>query len=89
MALLGLSLLASAGAKPVLGGYDMVAYYHDGDATLGVTKFNATLRTQDCAFDASGACRDRFAYTFYFKDAANRDAFSADPWSFAPKYGGF
>ena len=28
-------------------------------------------------------------YTFYFKDAANKAKFETDPWSYAPRYGGF
>jgi len=28
-------------------------------------------------------------YTFYFKSAANADKFKADPWTYAPKWGGF
>jgi YHS domain-containing protein len=28
-------------------------------------------------------------YTFHFLSSANRDAFSADPWTYAPAYGGF
>lgn len=28
-------------------------------------------------------------YTFWFKSAANQAAFEADPWKYAPAYGGF
>ena len=28
-------------------------------------------------------------YTFYFKDATNQAKFEKDPWSYAPRYGGF
>ena len=28
-------------------------------------------------------------YEFWFSTAANRARFAADPWKFAPKYGGF
>lgn len=41
--------------------------------SIGSSDFSATL---------SG-------YTFHFLNAANRDAFNADPWTFAPAYGGF
>ena len=81
---------AVAGEKPVLGGYDMVAYFRDAqNATLGMPEFNYTLKTQDCGFDKTGSCKDRFSYDFWFASAAHRDAFAADPWAFAPKYGGF
>jgi hypothetical protein len=28
-------------------------------------------------------------YTFYFKNAANLATFAADPWKYAPRWGGF
>lgn len=28
-------------------------------------------------------------YTFYFKDSSNKAKFDADPWKFAPRFGGF
>jgi len=28
-------------------------------------------------------------YTFWFKNAENRDTFEADPWTYAPQCGGF
>ena len=31
----------------------------------------------------------RFVHEFWFASAANRDKFAADPWKFAPKFGGF
>lgn len=65
-------------AGPVLGGVDFVdlmLYKNEGqDAPeLGSSQFNASLN----------------GYTFWFKSAANQGAFAADPWKFAPAYGGF
>ena len=80
---------AARGPKPVLGGYDMVSYFRDAqNATLGMPEHNYTLKTQDCG-DTTGICKDRFSYNFWFASSAHRDAFAADPWAFAPKYGGF
>ena len=28
-------------------------------------------------------------YSFYFKNAANQGKFTADPWKYAPAWGGF
>ena len=77
---------ATAATPPVLGGYDMVAYWTVSQPKMGVAQFNHTLDTQDCG---AGPCRNRFSSEFWFSSAANRDAFAADPWSYAPKYGGF
>jgi YHS domain-containing protein len=61
----------------VLGGvdfFDLASKKQGTDGPVyGSSKFTATL---------SG-------YTFYFLNAANRDAFNSDPWAYAPAWGGF
>lgn len=54
-------------------GYDPVAYFTDGAATQGKADFE--LRWNGAVW--------RFA------NAANRDAFAADPERYAPRYGGY
>ena len=78
---------AAAGTvKPVIDGYDVVAYFglvQPMDGIKGSAEFNYTLTSPD----ADGS--PRFNHSFWFSSAANRDAFAADPWRYAPKYGGF
>lgn len=61
----------------VMGGVDFVdlASKQEGKVTssFGETKFSTTLN----------------GYTFLFVSEANRDKFNADPWSYAPAWGGF
>lgn len=54
-------------------GYDPVAYFRDARPVAGSAQFTATHK---------GA-------TFRFANAANRDAFIAEPQRYAPQYGGF
>jgi YHS domain-containing protein len=56
-----------------VGGYDPVAYFKDGKPVRGKA---------DITFQWKGA-------TWRFADAANRDAFKADPEKYAPQYGGY
>ena len=77
-----------AGGQPVLGGYDVVEFFSlpaDGNGVKGSKEFNATLQTKVSSKGAA-ATSD---YTFYFKDAANLKLFNADPWKYAPQYGGY
>jgi hypothetical protein len=55
-----------------VGGYDVVAYFNRGEATLGSPEFTQTWR---------GA-------VWRFASASNRTAFAADPERYAPAYGG-
>lgn len=57
----------------MLRGYDPVAYFTDGKPTQGVPTLSASHH---------GA-------TYYFANAANRDAFAKEPDKYAPVYGGF
>lgn len=54
-------------------GYDPVAYFTDARPTRGDASISATH---------GGA-------TYHFANAANRDAFVADPARYAPQYGGY
>lgn len=56
-----------------LGGYDPVAYFTLGKATVGKMEFSAVH---------DGA-------TYRFASAAHRDAFVAEPTRYLPQYGGY
>ncbi|MCH9780348.1 MAG: YHS domain-containing protein [Alphaproteobacteria bacterium] len=88
--MLGLTVLASllfgatiaSAASPVytgyfsnaaISGYDAVAYHTDNKAIEG---------DDDYSFEWMGA-------NWYFRSAANRDAFAANPEKYAPQYGGY
>ena len=53
---------------------------------MGSADFSYNLTTID---SSSGSAVEYDTFEFYFKDSANRDAFAAEPWNYAPKYGGF
>lgn len=63
------SLYAGLGAK----GYDVVAYFTDGQPTVG---------SADYTHDFGGV-------TWRFASAANRDLFKSAPAKYAPQYGGY
>lgn len=74
------------GAKPVVGGFDVVEYFSMEPTELGVLgtpEFTYNLTSPD----ADGS--PRFTYQFWFSTQKNREKFAADPWKYAPKYGGF
>ena len=54
-------------------GYDPVAYFADGKAVKGDSRYQSSY---------GGA-------TYYFQSAANKDAFDKDPGKYAPQYGGY
>ncbi|MBI4193669.1 MAG: hypothetical protein HY526_01180 [Betaproteobacteria bacterium] len=54
-------------------GYDPVAYFKENRPVRGSAQFTASHRGS----------------VFRFSTAANRDAFTADPERYAPRYGGF
>ena len=77
--------MAMAG-KPVIAGWDVVEYFSLNSSALGVQgspewAYNFTSP------DADGS--PRFTYEFWFTSEANKEKFIADPWKYAPKYGGF
>ena len=71
------SCCSSNHSAPVMGGVDFVDLATNKAAgaapDFGEARFSVSL---------SG-------YSFHFKSQANADAFDADPWSFAPAWGGF
>jgi len=65
---------------PVLGGVDVVSLFSQNPESLpviGSEEFSASLLTS------------MGNYHFFFTNAENRDEFQADPWKYAPAYGGF
>jgi YHS domain-containing protein len=54
-------------------GYDTVAYFTEGRAVKGKSKFSYSWNDAE----------------WYFASAENRDLFAADPEHYAPKYGGY
>ena len=71
---------ARAGQPPIftrqglaLGGTDPVAYFEQGEAVAGNSQHT---------LEWNGA-------TWHFASAENRDAFAADPETYAPQYGGY
>ena len=77
---------AALAANPVISGYDVVAYF-----SLNATQ-DGVQGSQEFAHNFTSPDKDgspRFEYEFWFANAANRDLFAADPWRYAPKYGGF
>ena len=54
-------------------GYDPVAYFTDGHAVQGLPEIKQSW----------------LGATWYFASTQHRDAFAADPISYAPQYGGF
>lgn len=85
--------IEAAPSDPVLYGYDVVSYFGDdgrgqgGKAVKGSDEFRYHFVTQDCGI--GNVCVDRFNSTFYFSSEENRDAFEANPWKYAPRWGGF
>jgi hypothetical protein len=74
------------GVKPVIGGYDVVQYFSLKPGQFGV--LGSPEITQNLTSpDLDGS--PRFTYEFWFSTAENRDKFAADPWKYAPKYGGW
>ena len=54
-------------------GYDTVAYFTEGRAVKGQSKFSYSWNDAE----------------WYFSSAENRDLFKAKPEDYAPKYGGY
>jgi len=78
---------AHGALSPVLGGYDVVAYFGlapDSKGVMGSLAHSHNLSTSDLTTGESTG-----TYQFWFSNESNRAKFAADPWRFAPKYGGF
>ena len=90
VALVGLAALAAPAApKPVLFGFDMVEYFTKDAAangTMGMAEFAHTIESFDFTTHPPTSVGN---YTFLFNNEANMAAFAADPWKFAPRWGGF
>lgn len=82
----GLAVL-NAAVNPVLDGYDMVAYFDESRAVKGSSQYAHVLTTYDYSSNPSGDVIGD--YRFHFKSEDNKAKFAADPWKYAPKYGGF
>ncbi len=67
------SAAPSAGPRVALKGYDPVSYFTDGKPEKGSKDFTF-------AFDDT---------TYWFKSAAHRDKFAADPEHYAPQFDGY
>jgi len=78
-----IALAAPVGTSdcPVLAGYDVVEYRRLESGTdvdvQGFAKYSSDVKT------STGT------YTFWFATDANRKVFAADPWKYAPAWGGF
>ena len=86
----GLALVAAlmgAAAGPVLEGYDMVRYWSLEAGAEGVRRPPA----HPCAMTTSDLTTGETLgpFEFWFASPSHRDAFAADPWAYAPKWGGF
>lgn len=69
----------------MLQGFDVVAYFSlqaGAPGVQGVQAHAANLTTTQ----PDGSKAD---YEFWFSSAANKAAFAADPWRYAPAWGGF
>lgn len=79
-------LALRAAVNPVLDGYDMVAYFDEQRAVQGSSQHAHILTTYDYSSGNAEVIGD---YRFHFKNEENKAKFAADPWQYAPKYGGF
>ena len=80
---------ATAAAKPVLFGFDQVEYFslpasHDG--VMGSAEHAHTMESFDFTTTPPTSVGN---YTFWFSTEANKAKFVADPWKYAPRWGGF
>ena len=84
--------LTNAKIQPVLQGYDVVAYFSLDPSDPGVqgsSKYAANLTTSDLSGSDDAADYEDMTFTFYFENAKNQALFEADPWKYAPQWGGF
>lgn len=71
----------------ILQGYDVVEYFNAveescDESVMGMSNFTYNMESAD----ENGDLR---VYQFWFSSESNRKKFSADPWKYAPKLGGF
>jgi hypothetical protein len=75
--------------KPVLYGFDQVAYFSlpaDSDGVLGSPEHTYTMESFDFTTTPPSSVGN---YTFHFANETNRATFAADPWKYVPRWGGF
>jgi len=65
----------------------MVAYFDEQQAVKGSSAHAHVLTTYDYSSNSNGNVIGD--YRFHFKSEGNKAKFAADPWKYAPKYGGF
>ena len=71
-------------------GYDVVEYFSldaSADGVKGSSQYSSILRSNIAGKDAKEPVYA--SYTFYFKNESNKALFDADPWKYAPRWGGF
>jgi hypothetical protein len=72
---------------PVMEGFDVVAYFGLAASAAGVKglpEYAFELTTSDYTTNTTTG-----SWTFHFANARNLAAFSKDPWSYAPRWGGY
>lgn len=67
---------------PVLGGIDVVDFENLKESSWTAAGDAPTMGSNQYTGKLNG-------YSFYFKNAANQAKFAADPWKYAPAWGGF
>ena len=85
-----LAALGATAATPVLYGYDVVAYYsleEDAHGVAGSSDYQYNLTSTDQS-DSSNPY-DPMEFNFWFSTQDNLDTFAADPWKYAPAWGGY
>lgn len=87
LALLQVALLTqTAQGGLVMEGFDVVAYFSlsaGDDGVFGSADHLSSINTTLADGTALGP------YDFHFSSAVNKAKFDADPWRYAPLYGGF
>jgi len=84
-----LAVVAVQASPPLLGGYDVVAYFSlpaSSNGTMGTAAYTYNLTTED---KTVAPAKPLGSWQFWFANEANLKAFTSDPWKYAPKYGGF
>ena len=75
---------------PVLYGYDVVEYFSlaaDAAGVVGSEEYQHNLTAYDASTAATKMTNTTF--TFFFSSKQNQEAFAADPYKYAPQWGGF
>jgi hypothetical protein len=84
-----LATASATATKPVLFGFDQVQYFSlpaDHDGVMGSAEHAHTIESFDFTTTPPTSVGN---YTFWFASEANKVKFVADPWKYAPRWGGF